>query len=423
MFLLNNGVVDDVWRENVYKVINTLDSKQDEINSLFSNYNLALDDDVFGNEDAIYNQLANKFADMKSQNPMIASVLDDYFNNIFAIVSNGAATTEQGINKFAPMANQAIEGTEDAKQYLEQKTQGLGKIDFFNSLSDKLKNKIIHTGIPEDVKNGTKQQFIDWVNELQTEIQEDTPKVLFDIDFDSQKETIDNFQSKLSSLGSTYSKLLNGNYTGSVLIDMLQELQAAGADLTTVESIDDLDEALLKLNTDNVESLIESLNVNPGSGLADYLRTVADEAIKVKSALEGTTGALSNIQNGYTTLSGALEEYNENGFLTIDTLNKVLTLEPEYLSCLVDENGQLQLNKEAYMQLAIAQIEKAKQAVIDEAAVKMSQLAHEGLSASTQTAEKAQINFANKLPTMSIEIRKVRIETPLICVLIKYAFI
>ncbi len=398
MYLRTGGdsrLLDDQWKENIFSIFESLDAEGEVVNNLFTEYTEALKDDIWGNEDAIYNKLIDKFADMKSKNPIIASILEDFFNDIInKLAPDGAVTTEQGIEKFAPMVKRAVNGAEEAKR----KNQDLGKLDFFNGLSDKLKNTIVHTEIPEDVKNGTKQQFIGWVNELQAEIQEDTPKVLFDIDFDSQKETIDSFQSKLSSLGDTYSKLLNGNYTGSELIDMLQELQAAGANLSTLESIQDLDEAILELNTDNVDSLLESLNVNPTSGLADYLRTVADEAIKVTSALEGTTGALFNIQNGYTTLSGALEEYNENGFLTIDTLNKVLTLEPEYLSCLIDENGQLTINREAYIQLAKAQIKKAKQAIIDEAAVKMTQLAHEGLRASTRLAELSQINFANVLP-------------------------
>lgn len=241
------------------------------------------------------------------------------------------------------------------------------------------------------------EEFIKLLNEAKEIPETVTVSNLFDINFSSQKGSIDDYQSKLQSLGETYSKVLEGNYSGSELIDMLQSLQEAGADLSTIDSLEELDEEILQINDDNIETLIETLNIEPNSALADYLRNIADEAVKVKSAFEGVTNALSNIQNGFTTVTDALDEYNTNGYLTIDTLNKILTLEPEYLSCLRDENGQLQVNKDAYTKLVKVQLEKAKTTVIDEAMTKLNEIAHSNFSAAIDTTSESENKFIDKI--------------------------
>ncbi len=222
-----------------------------------------------------------------------------------------------------------------------------------------------------------------------------------DITDESSLETLSDFKNELESLGDTYSKVLEGNYSSGELIDMLYDLKEAGIDISNIDltNLENIGNIIEESLTDKVESLISTLNVEPESGLADYLRNVAAEAVKVTSAIEGVTTALDNIQGGYDTVTKAIEEYNTNGYLTIDTLNDILSLEPEYLSVLRDENGQLSINKDAYIQLAKAQIENAKQAVVDEAMVKFNQLAYENLATSTDKAAESENIFINLINT------------------------
>ena len=56
---------------------------------------------------------------------------------------------------------------------------------------------------------------------------------------------------------------------------------------------------------------------------------------------------LDNIQSAYEAVSKALEEKNEYGDISVDTLQTLLQLEPQYLNMLSDENGELRLNEEA----------------------------------------------------------------------------
>ena len=57
--------------------------------------------------------------------------------------------------------------------------------------------------------------------------------------------------------------------------------------------------------------------------------------------------AIDNIQSAYNTLQTAMEEQSEFGALSVDTLQSLLELEPQYINMLIDENGNLALNEEA----------------------------------------------------------------------------
>ena len=74
--------------------------------------------------------------------------------------------------------------------------------------------------------------------------------------------------------------------------------------------------------------------------------------------------SLDKIQSAYQTVSTAIEEYNENGYISVDTFQSLMELEPEYLNLLVDENGTLALTSENLYKLTEARINDlaAKQA-------------------------------------------------------------
>ena len=54
--------------------------------------------------------------------------------------------------------------------------------------------------------------------------------------------------------------------------------------------------------------------------------------------------SIDTIQNAYKTLNDAIEEYNENGSFSVDTLQSVIALGDDWLDYLVDEEGKYQVN-------------------------------------------------------------------------------
>lgn len=97
-------------------------------------------------------------------------------------------------------------------------------------------------------------------------------------------------------------------------------------------------------------------------------------AVKSKADFEQLNGSIDSIQSAYSALRDAVTEYNTNGYLTLDTLQSILTLEPEYLACLQFENGQLVLNQEAMRQMVEQRLNEAEATAIQNAIVQINTL-------------------------------------------------
>ncbi len=66
--------------------------------------------------------------------------------------------------------------------------------------------------------------------------------------------------------------------------------------------------------------------------------------------------SIATVQNAYETLSDAIDEYNEEGVFSIDTLQSVIALGDNWLDYLVNEDGALKLDKESLEQLTQARL-------------------------------------------------------------------
>ena len=86
---------------------------------------------------------------------------------------------------------------------------------------------------------------------------------------------------------------------------------------------------------------------------------------KCAIAIKECDTALDNFQSALGTLESAVEEYNEQQYFSIDTMQSLLQLEPAYLDMLVEENGQLSLNEQAIMDKVNSLIEERKQVALE----------------------------------------------------------
>lgn len=98
---------------------------------------------------------------------------------------------------------------------------------------------------------------------------------------------------------------------------------------------------------------------------ANSLGVSIDAYYDYAKAVKDSDSAIDNFQSSLGTLQSAVEEYNENQYLSIDTIQSLLKLEPEYLGMLVEENGQLSLNEEAIMDKVNSLIEERKQIALE----------------------------------------------------------
>lgn len=87
------------------------------------------------------------------------------------------------------------------------------------------------------------------------------------------------------------------------------------------------------------------------------LDELGDElGLNIDFEFEDPSKLVDDIQSVFDTLVDAQKEYKENGYLSVDTLQSLLQLEPKYLDLLVDEEGNLNLTKDAIYNVARARI-------------------------------------------------------------------
>lgn len=98
----------------------------------------------------------------------------------------------------------------------------------------------------------------------------------------------------------------------------------------------------------------------------EVIRNLVDEAISAKDSLldaidevvSECDSAVEGFQNVYTTLTDAAKEYASTGTLSVDSLREILELSPKYLDFLLDENGELVVNKQAIQNVIAARTEE-----------------------------------------------------------------
>lgn len=108
--------------------------------------------------------------------------------------------------------------------------------------------------------------------------------------------------------------------------------------------------------------------INGASKSYEALKAEAEEAGEIKEIsladqIDELTDELDGLQSTYNKLSGIVDDYNTNGYITLDNLQDLMTLQPEYINALMDENGQLTLNSQTYKDYISL---KAKSLVLDQ---------------------------------------------------------
>ena len=98
-----------------------------------------------------------------------------------------------------------------------------------------------------------------------------------------------------------------------------------------------------------------SAAINNGNALSNQLGGFSNST---KSASKSVSDAAS----AFDTLSKAMKEYNQYGYICADTMKSLAGLEDKYTSCLTKQNGKLVLNTAQFRKFIKAQLEEANAA-------------------------------------------------------------
>ena len=119
----------------------------------------------------------------------------------------------------------------------------------------------------------------------------------------------------------------------------------------------------IQAEADYYRSLGYSETSNEVSKLTALWYEYRDNIIEAASAgfdelVENANTSLDEIQGFYDNLKNAAQEYAENGFITVDTFQQILSYGVQYLAMLQDENGQLVINEQNIQKIIAARTEQ-----------------------------------------------------------------
>lgn len=223
----------------------------------------------------------------------------------------------------------------------------------------------------------------------------------------NSKDALSNFTSSVKSAYEAYSKLLNPDVSSADILSSLQSITTLVSQMggsLNWEYISKQSDPL-KLLGDSIEYVSEKYanSVLSGAGIdinSKFGQMLANNIIQAQKAsveLENLNTNIDSLQSAYSSLADIVETYNETGYLTFDQLQTLLELEPQYLSCLVDESGQLQLDKQAMTELANQRLNDAEAQAVQQAISELGQLALQDETTAVEENGNAFQNQVEKL--------------------------
>ena len=324
----------------------------------------------------------------------------DYLSSIQkAIYEYYSPATWNSLEFDSVFDTEGIEKTKDelVSMYKSGELASAEMLEQFPKLNDAIRESEIIAGEGSDAY----REFFNEIAALADETTNTvgtTPNISFNID--TYKDQIDKAQEEITKLADSLVKLESGDLSSSDLLDLIQEFPVLA------EETDNLSGAIEDLAGDKLESLITSLQTAGASDeLINLVRNMAAEAMNSASGIDSLNSSIDSLQSAYETLSDAVKEYNSTGTLSLDTLQTLLSLEPQYLNCLMTENGQLQLNTETLAMLTNKRLDDAEAQVVQNTIEQINTLTEQAnAEAKDQNAistDNARINTENYTMSLS----------------------
>ena len=286
----------------------------------------------------------------------------------------------------------------------------------FNSLID----KAIEYGVCTDKSAEEVQKLIDLLIELGI-VQDNVNGDTFNVDpttlsttLTNSQDSLDKFQSSVKSAADAYTTLLTGNYSSSELLDSIQAITKAASDMggsidwesiaTSGNPLQAIQDAIESVSESYADSVLSGARINTDSRFGQMLANIVQEAYKSEAALDSLNTQIDSLQSAYNNLTDIVSAYNETGYITFDQLQTLLAMEPQYLSCLIDENGQLQLNQESMMALANQRLDDAEAQAVQQAISELGQIALQDEKVAVEENAAAFNNAVNDLAVYNEEL-------------------
>lgn len=228
---------------------------------------------------------------------------------------------------------------------IDKYREAIRKLNAVQAEREQIEHTISRTDDPRE-RISLEGQLIDTYREEQSALH-----VLNDL----RRDTIRDGVKQLQDLGFVVEYNADANDLWIENLEYLNELQAGSVEETNelIKNTEDLIETITDLNDANQEG---------SDNWWELSESITDARVEINNLLneivERASQAVDAMQNVYETLHKAADEYAESGYITVDTLQSIISLGPQYMQYLLDENGQLVINEERIKAVIAARTEQ-----------------------------------------------------------------
>lgn len=358
------GVQDENGVLYNYLAIDTNELKQKEkefnnaIEEIASDYSIQIKD-LNGKISTAKTEMGIAFSSYISDLVMYFADTDDY-SKMSSNMQNLVTSLINSID-LDSLKKQGYDTNEKIKTWIQ--TYIINPLSFDNLSPDQIQN--INNSFAKlfDMKSIGDINIIDFVRQLQEKLKSynieiDITPIITDDEY-ALKKKADYSLRRLSddhgiSDRGEYEKLARytKNFTGeqwNVWFEVTDGIQGA-------------DKAIQAM-TNSLAEMSKETSLSDISSLADPFKDIDLES------------KVASIQSAYDTLTKAMQEYDEQGYYNMDTIDSLLALDDEYINALFNENGQIEWSAETFRKLAEIKLEEAKASVYQEAMTRMSEAA------------------------------------------------
>lgn len=221
--------------------------------------------------------------------------------------------------------------------------------------------------ISEMMKAGTLEEQRDVLAEILTDNELNSAALAF------AQEQYDQILEKLSDIGESYQT--NSEIAAQFFLiqdetlDLIDKINNASSDSEKkkyydelIESIDDQNYGLeaQEIILQEINDLFPDLSGNAekaGETVANSFSISNEEIEKFRENIDSLNESIDGFQSGFDTVISAIEEYNEHGYLTVDTIQALISAGGDYVSMLDITADGIYLNEEATNRLMQSQKE------------------------------------------------------------------
>lgn len=259
----------------------------------------------------------------------------------------------------------------------------------------------------------------DWISNIQEKLNAsgkmEVP-VSISTKLTNSQESLDKFQSSVKSASDAYATLLSGNYSSSELLNSIQAINQAVSDMdgslnwefinNQADSLEVLGDAIQCVSRKYENSILSGAGIDINSDFGKMLSDMIQQSYEAEAEFAGMNAQIDNLQSSYQTLTSIIESYNETGYISLDSLQSLLTADENLISMLEVENGQLAINQVAYENLVAVQLMELKAKLSNAAAAEIEELAKQKAEQATNSNATASNNAVEKLDAETAAINR-----------------